>query len=323
MWDREPVGLEEIERVLMEEIRMNPHEAAPRLVYADHLEEKGSARADLIRVQLRLAEMPANDPARLPLEAQEAEILYRHADAWLAPLRACGAVGAGARCFRGGMIERVRLSAVDWLRHAEEICAVEPALRAVQLQDLASPWADLLAMPMPSQIVEFDVTACRLAELDYAAFAAAPWLQQAQVLTLDHNGFRRDQVRAFAQANLSALVELNLGCNQLDADAVDELVQARWLPQLMVLRLNVNPLGDAGVARLSFSPPMRALEVLDLSATRLTNDAAAILMQTPNLPNLRELRLRGNRLDLTGMAWLRQSALGRQLRVLDVRGNRA
>ncbi|MGH7227507.1 MAG: TIGR02996 domain-containing protein, partial [Gemmataceae bacterium] len=56
------------ERVFFEAIREAPHDDAPRLIYADWLEEQGgaarTARAHFIRIQCRLAELPEDDPAR-------------------------------------------------------------------------------------------------------------------------------------------------------------------------------------------------------------------------------------------------------------------
>lgn len=50
----------------------SPEDDAPRLVYADHLEEHGQHdRATFIRVQCELARLPPSDPRRAVLEAKE------------------------------------------------------------------------------------------------------------------------------------------------------------------------------------------------------------------------------------------------------------
>jgi uncharacterized protein (TIGR02996 family) len=79
-------------------ILMNPEDAflqaildaadddAPRLVYADWLEEHGQPdRAAFIRVQCELARLPEGDPRRPVLEARERALLA-HQDQWLGPL---------------------------------------------------------------------------------------------------------------------------------------------------------------------------------------------------------------------------------------------
>jgi uncharacterized protein (TIGR02996 family) len=67
-------------------IRAAPDDDAPRLVYADWLDEHGqSARAEFIRVQCLLARRKSAE-----LRAREAELLARHHDAFAAHLAAPG-----------------------------------------------------------------------------------------------------------------------------------------------------------------------------------------------------------------------------------------
>src|SRR3954466_16322534 len=69
---------------LLAAIRQAPADDAPRLVYADWLDEHGQPeRADFIRVQCALAHR--DDPAR---RRREAELLAEHHDALAGPLAA-------------------------------------------------------------------------------------------------------------------------------------------------------------------------------------------------------------------------------------------
>src|SRR5262245_44894995 len=69
---------------LLAAIRQTPEDDAPRLVYADWLDEHGQPeRAEFIRVQCELARR--NDPA---LRRREAELLAAHHDALAGPLAA-------------------------------------------------------------------------------------------------------------------------------------------------------------------------------------------------------------------------------------------
>src|SRR5262245_58469116 len=95
---------------------------APRLVYADWLEERGEPeRAEFIRVQCALETMPEGDPRRPGLERREAALLDEHG--W------ARAEEFGPRIsewvFRRGFIERVEMvlecpadQIVDVLRRA-------------------------------------------------------------------------------------------------------------------------------------------------------------------------------------------------------------
>src|SRR4051794_770757 len=73
----------ETKAALLRAIREHPDDDAPRLVLADWYEEHGDpARAEFIRAQVRLARLPARDPARAPLEARAAALLKRHGGRW-------------------------------------------------------------------------------------------------------------------------------------------------------------------------------------------------------------------------------------------------
>ena len=67
------------EPAFLQAIREAPNDDAPRLIYADWLEEQGGAarkaRADFIRAQCRLAQLPEDDPARNALEEEAANLL--------------------------------------------------------------------------------------------------------------------------------------------------------------------------------------------------------------------------------------------------------
>ena len=53
----------------LSEIRERPGDDAPRLVFADWLDDQGQAdRAEFVRAQVRLAALPEWDPARFDLE---------------------------------------------------------------------------------------------------------------------------------------------------------------------------------------------------------------------------------------------------------------
>jgi uncharacterized protein (TIGR02996 family) len=59
-----------------------PDDDAPRLVYADALQERGDPRGELIALQIRLA-IEAGEPA---MRVRERELLREHGDAWLGAL---------------------------------------------------------------------------------------------------------------------------------------------------------------------------------------------------------------------------------------------
>ncbi len=72
------------DEALLRAITDQPDEDTPRLVYADYLDEQGQHdRAEFIRVQVELAQLPANDPRRNQLYERQAQLLHAHHRKWL------------------------------------------------------------------------------------------------------------------------------------------------------------------------------------------------------------------------------------------------
>jgi uncharacterized protein (TIGR02996 family) len=91
------------------DIRANPDDDTPRLVYADWLEDNGDPdRATFIRVQCELARSPwqvgrvYDDPAWLRLHAREQDLLSAHALAWFCALAWPGWYGVAGVAVPGG-----------------------------------------------------------------------------------------------------------------------------------------------------------------------------------------------------------------------------
>jgi uncharacterized protein (TIGR02996 family) len=67
------------ERAFLQHIADDPDDDAPRLVFADWLQEHGgpagAARAELVRVQCEAARLPEGDPRGEPLRRRAADLL--------------------------------------------------------------------------------------------------------------------------------------------------------------------------------------------------------------------------------------------------------
>jgi uncharacterized protein (TIGR02996 family) len=73
------------EQGFLDAIWENPDDDAPRLVYADWLEERGNPRGEFIRVQCALARNGLEERERRVLERREQELLEKHKQEWLEP----------------------------------------------------------------------------------------------------------------------------------------------------------------------------------------------------------------------------------------------
>src|SRR5262245_3603199 len=68
-------------------IREEPDDDTPRLIYADWLEENGDPdRAEFIRTQIELEELPEENPLHRSQQSRVRQLLTRHRSAWLGPL---------------------------------------------------------------------------------------------------------------------------------------------------------------------------------------------------------------------------------------------
>src|SRR5262245_65825725 len=66
-------------------ILAEPDEDAPRLVYADWLDEHGDPRGEFIRLQIERARLDEDDPRQAGLKQREGELFARYGMEWVAP----------------------------------------------------------------------------------------------------------------------------------------------------------------------------------------------------------------------------------------------
>jgi uncharacterized protein (TIGR02996 family) len=315
-----------VEDVFIEGIRAAPHDPLPRLVYADYLEESGDPRGELIRIQCELASdhHERGDAFRAALIDRERELLAQHGDQWLAPLRALGAEGVTTACFRGGLIERIRIPAKAFLRNAEEICRIAPALQAVHLRDVgAISRAD--AMAFPEQITTVDLSANRFSPEWLQTIGQEPWLRWIVELNLRFNRLSDQEVALLARMEMPALRSLGLASNAI-ADSIgpggfQDLTQWPTLGHVEELDLSANAIGDERLRLLCESPHVASLRKLNLASCQIAN--VRPLMHGGRFDSLEELNLRSNRIPAAALRRLAESDFGRRLKSLDVRGNSA
>src|SRR5579885_2592247 len=191
----------------------HPDDDAPRLIYADWLEEQGQPeRAEFIRVQCRLAVSPEDGALR----RRERELLATHGEAWRAEVPAW----ARAECeFRRGFVSAMTCHVRDWLRHGDELVRLLPIEELCFCADLSADAAPLADAPSLARLRCLIVAYVGLGDAGAARLAASPHLGQ--------------------------LDELSLAGNGLSADGAAFVARSRYLAGLRALDLRDNPIGDS------------------------------------------------------------------------------
>jgi uncharacterized protein (TIGR02996 family) len=321
------------EEAFLRDIVEHPQDDAPRLVYADWLDDHGQAeRAEFIRLQIELAAGQAPARRRAELYRRQDDLLRAHELAWVGPL---SELVQRARFVRG-FVERVTVLAEDFLRHGAKVFELAP-VRHVVLTEVDEHLTRLVKSPLLGRLATLEVRtgpdlegvrllagSKHLAQLTglvlrYSALgdegaellARSPHLKRLTTLDLYESALEARGVRALARsASLAGLTTLVLGgaCTDGDGDAwVSALVEPpAQLTRLSYLHLSFNYIGDKGARALASAAHLANLTTLDLKYNQVGAKGARALAESPHLGGLRALNLRGNGLDEAAQAALRR-----------------
>src|SRR5262245_46067126 len=208
-----------------------PEDDAPRLVYADWLEDHGDPdRAEFIRVQCRLASIDEDDPERRELLRREYDLLAEHGGEWAAPL-----VGKVRRWqFRRGFVEQVCLEAKAFLKEAKWLFAFAPVRELDAYGSGPRQVRELFASEHLRRIRRLELDHVKFGDAGAALLAASPNVANLTHLSLQFTQIGRVGLRAIATSpSLSSLRSLDVSANR-DLQAADfaAFVSACELPCL-------------------------------------------------------------------------------------------
>ncbi len=300
-------------------IHDRPDDDAPRLCYADFLDENGDPdRAEFIRLQCRLAYLSAYATGRAELESREQELLGQHQTKWLARLPA---LPVGWR-FRRGFVDAVDLGGRAFLDHApaifaaaqvrhvdlspdhylSELAACPELLRLQSLNlrfaftfEAADDDFHLLAeLPALLRVLtEIRVVECDLGPIALRAVLDSPHLlglRQMKLASVHLNG--AEGVRAVAETAAASLLESLVFYNTPLADeGAWVLKQSQAFGRLRDLTLIDCGLGEEGARSVARSRFLANVEALDLSLNHVGNNGAWALAESPFIGGVRHLAL--------------------------------
>jgi uncharacterized protein (TIGR02996 family) len=266
------------EKALLAAIYANPLDDAPRLVYADWLDERGgaanSARAEFIRVQCELALLPAYDPRVPALQARQTELLAAHRARWLRPLKQYRSDALFARGFP--------VPGLDKLDRDDIVRLTEKDLRAAPLWRYSH---DLYGAELKGV-------------LDW------PHLHRLTTLSLCPP-LPRNWVKRIAQCpGLRNLTELGFTRCPLTAAKLETILDAWVGRRLTALWVNECPVGDAGARVIANHPATAGLRLLRAHTARLTSRGIKALVDSPNLDRVTLATFAHNRIGDTGAGHL-------------------
>jgi uncharacterized protein (TIGR02996 family) len=269
---------------LLVAIHATPDDDAPRLVFADWLDEHGEPeRAEFIRLQVaQRREYEANGRTDVleDLFVRARSLFYR---AWSEPVRTI--FGRGIAFYSRGFPKRPSYAvpadhltaglpvAATWIGPDTLIrveprvgrlghLATMPELRWLRRLTIQPPWRNEPAPP----------------EAEVADFLASPYLIGVRLLSLARLGLTAATGRALRTAPaLRSLETLDLTGNQLGRAGALALARSRNLPSLRHLALTGNRIGTVAVRAFLKSEGLPALKFLDVSGTALSPELKRLM----------------------------------------------
>jgi uncharacterized protein (TIGR02996 family) len=226
---------------LLEACTETPEDSTPYLILADWLDDHGqAARAELIRIQCRLADWIPDWEERQALIARQEMLIAIHQESWLGGLES---FACEVDFVRG--LTHLRLASAqfcsgdfgDWFATQRETALIQHV--AVHT---ARGVKRLVSRPWIEWIPSLAVAGLRLKDEALTPLLEGPLLHRLVALDLSYNRLNRGTVLDLPKAPVgSNLARLSLRCNGLDPRDLTQLLQADW-PHLRELDLGCNHL---------------------------------------------------------------------------------
>lgn len=306
------------EAAFIREIAREPDDDAPRLIFADWLEEQGDLRAEFIRVQCEMERTAWHEERWWQLYEHEQALISEHAEQWLTqfprhrgvtwglpptvvsrelqidrivfrrglPEAGTGEVARAAMRENGTLLREVQTRLDDdfsWLR----------GIRGLSALQADNAWRRLIRSQYVAGLERLDLWGARLADRGLQELCDSPYLRDLQFLQLEFNGLTATGLGHLLRwPGLTSLLGLNLSNNHLE-NAEAMFADPRF-GQLHLLDLSLNHLTDRVIEVLANARHLDRLTHLSLANNPGLSDAAlARLLASEALPSLRVLSLSG------------------------------
>jgi uncharacterized protein (TIGR02996 family) len=289
---------------VLAQIRADPDEDAPRLVYADLRLAAGDPHGELVSVQCAISRV-ARAGAAVPAEIRDREraLLAQHATAWCAPHP------RPEECtFERGFVTATVIHHITADALFELLDALERS-RHVQLASLhvescgvgVAEVARLAQQPVFARLRALNLSVSTLGPEGIAALVAAPLPPSLRSLAFDDVGLDVEGLAILAAAPL-ALTELAIWSQRFGDAGVRALLAAPWLGTLTSLWLNGARITDDGLTALLACPALARLTSLELRSNRIGDRGAEALARWRHIGQLDHLSLEDNPIGVGGDA---------------------
>jgi len=292
-----------------------PDDDAPRLVWADWLDEHGDPdRAAFVRLQCQWAALDPGDPRMDELWERWSGLLERNRDRWTVGLgdyaRNCG--------FWRGLPDWFDVTTGQLSDQVAELRRLVPAqclnLHLTALREGLRYWPGLDSVRC-LDIIESapDPSDPGSSLRGWVWLLESPRLRALRSLQVEMDLTSIGVLSAMAAADWPHLRELSVRVPNAESEkppaAWADVPEANWFPGLRALDLWGCYLGDGGVVRLLKSRGALALTRLNLGLNALTPAAVRFLAASPALGNVRSIELNGNPVGKSVGELLRSPAL--------------
>jgi uncharacterized protein (TIGR02996 family) len=281
------------EQGFLADIVAHPEDNAPRLVYADWLDDHDQPeRAEFIRVQIELSRIDPTDDRYPELHLRQLQLLSEHEQQWLGPW----ADHLVHWRFQRGMLHEVTIQPEPFITGGADLFARHPVHTVAFVDDWGESLAPeaiarVLAAPHFALVRGLELSGCRPGEDMFGMFGGqvhtSVWLaglaaaaQAKRLETISIPGgtrsgrgpIERGALAAFCSAkHLASLRCLNLS-DVYDRDDLEQmpalcalLAGAKFAGGLRRFSLAHCLLSDAALDCLTASPGLRNLEAVDLT----------------------------------------------------------
>jgi uncharacterized protein (TIGR02996 family) len=272
------------------DIAEHPANDLPRLVFADWLEDSGEAgRAEIIRIQVALARMPEDRPARPALQTRQRGLLLKHERDWSLGLRHL----AESWQFHRGFVREVTVERTLTAEQFAELLRW-PIVRRVVARHAWRLFPGLVHSPEAQTLEELRIANTELNDRQFRDLVECPHFERLHTLEVVNCGLNARSIRHLLRSPLlGRLRALVLSGNRIGDQAAAELVRSPHVGNLRLLDLSDCGVGQETVLAIKSAPLLGGLTTLRLDDNDFTDLDCAIVLGCPHLAGLHELTLSG------------------------------